>query len=348
MALVARIDLNALKSNWLSLAKQSSPARAAAVVKANGYGLGASEIAGALAEAGARRFYVAWPHEGAQLRTSLGAEPEIAVFHGPSKSSLALFAEANLQPVINSVEQLGLWRSFAPDMPYALQIDTGMNRLGIASTRWAEVSETATPPNYILSHLACADEPGHPLNDLQRSRFEEAALLWPSAKRSLSATAGIYLGAKYRFDEVRPGIGVFGGGPAAHGAPELKTVLRLLASIVQVRDIAAGQAIGYGASWISASPTRVAIVGVGYADGFLRSASGRGLVSIGGNLCPVVGRVSMDLIAVDVADLRVSEGDKVELLGEAVSLTEQSKRMSTIDYELLTRLGPRAVRIYSR
>jgi alanine racemase len=345
----AHINLAALADNWRMLAKRAAPAQAAAVVKANGYGLGADRVGQVLAEAGARRFYVAWPDEGADLRAALGPDPEIAVFHGVDTQSLPLFGQARLQPVINTLDQLALWLAPTRPGPYAIHLDTGMNRLGLSAAEWAladRLSQTR-PPSHIVSHLACPDEPDHPMNEQQLQRFQAAADLWPGAKRSFASTAGVYLGPRYHFDEVRPGIGLYGGGPAPPQGPGPKTVLRLTAPILQVRDVQPGETTGYGGSWTATRPTRLATLGTGYADGFLRSASNKGYGVIRGERRPILGRVSMDLLMLDVTGLDVAVGEDVELIGPALLIGEQADAMSTIDYEILTRLGRRATRIYS-
>jgi alanine racemase len=282
------IDLGAVVENWRMLARRVAPARTAAVVKANAYGLGAARIATALAEAGARRFYVAWPQEGAALRATLGPDVEIAVFHGADKETLPLFKEADLQPVINTASMLALWLLQARGRSYALHVDTGMNRLGLSESEWAAAKKitSAQPPAVVLSHLARADEPDDAMNDRQLQRFWRAAMLWPGAVFSLSATAGIYLGDRFHFNEVRPGIGLYGGGPVPVEGEGVKRVIRLTAPILQTRQIEAGESVGYGGAWRALTPTRLAVVGIGYADGFLRSASSKGHAVVSGEICP--------------------------------------------------------------
>jgi alanine racemase len=345
----AHIDLSSLADNWRMLARRAAPAQAAAVVKANGYGLGADRIGQTLAEAGARRFYVAWPDEGAGLRATLGPGPEIAVFHGFDPQSLPLLVQARLEPVINTLDQLALWLGPGLPSPYAIHLDTGMNRLGLPAAQWAlaERLSATKPPSHVVSHLACPDEPAHPMNEQQLSRFQAAAPLWPSARRSLAATAGVYLGPRFHFDEVRPGIGLYGGGPTPLEGPAPRPVLRLTAPVLQVRDVEPGETTGYGGSWTAARLSRLATLGTGYADGFLRSASNRGYGVIRGERRPIIGRISMDLLMLDVTGLDVAVGEDVELIGPALLIADQADAMSTIDYEILTRLGQRARRIYS-
>lgn len=344
----AHIDLSALVENWRMLARRAAPAEAAAVVKADAYGLGAAPVGRALAKAGCRRFYVAWPHEGAALRQALGGGPEIAVFHGPTPDTLPLFAANSLQPVLNSKEQVKLWAEAAGGS-YALHVDTGMNRLGLPPNQWDKARQRlgAGLPTHLVSHLACPDEPDHPMNVNQLRGYRHAITIWPEAKKSLASTAGVYLGADYLFDEVRPGIGLYGGGPTPADGPPPRPVVTLTAPILQIRHVHHGDSTGYGATWKSHDDRTLATLGLGYADGFLRAASNKGYGVIRGEKRPVLGRVSMDLIMLDVTGLDVAPGDEVEFLGASISIAEQAEAMATIDYEILTRLGPRIQRSYA-
>ncbi|MBK8839200.1 MAG: alanine racemase [Hyphomonadaceae bacterium] len=340
------IDLDAIVANWRMFQRRVEPAYAAAVVKANAYGLGADTVAGALSKAGCSRFYVAWPSEGGALRRTLGAAPEITVFHGPTSDTMDVFQMYQLVPVLNHLEQIDLWVSgnISP-RPAAMHVDVGMNRLGLSEAHWAAAAKMLPRPSRLLAHLACGDEDS-PLNAQQLEIFERASKLWPGAPRSLSATGGAYLGKAYHFDEVRPGIGLYGGGPKpAEGSPS-HTVVTLTAPVLQVRDIKKGTTVGYGATWMADADTTLATVGLGYADGFLRSASNRGKAFVAGEKRPIVGRISMDLIVVDVTGLSVSPGDDIEFLGPNMPLSEVAGAMGTIDYEILTRLGSRFERVY--
>lgn len=333
------IDLDAIIANWRVFAKRVAPAQAAAVVKADAYGLGAERVARALAKAGCSRFYVAWPLEGEAVRGAVGAGPEILVFHGPAADTLGLFGTHGLTPVLNSLQQIELWKSANASAPAAVHVDVGMNRLGVSETQWAEAARMLPKPVRLVGHLACGDEESE-LNTAQLQKFERAVKLWPDAPRSLAATGGIYQGPFYHFEEVRPGIGLYGGGPAS------RTVVTLTAPVLQVRDIGKGETVGYGASWTAQNDATLATVGLGYADGFLRAASNRGMAFVGGQKRPIVGRVSMDLIVVDVTGLSVSVGDDIEFLGPNMRLAEVAGTMGTIDYEILTRLGSRLTRRY--
>jgi alanine racemase len=328
------------------LGRRASPAEAAAVVKADAYGLGAAPVARALAKAGCRRFYVAWPHEGVEVRKALGAGPGIAVFHGPAPDTVALFAEAQLEPVLNSLDQIRRWIA-AGAAPAALHVDTGMSRLGVAEADWRAAAMAWPAPTLLVSHLASADEPdGDTKNRSQLEALGRASTFWPSARRSFSATAGVYLGPTYAMDEIRPGIGLYGGGPIPMQGEAPLPVVTLTAPILQLREIGPGETIGYGATFTANQRHTLATVGIGYADGFLRAASNRGYGVVRGGRRPILGRVSMDLIVLDVTGVSAAVGDEVELMGVNLPLRDQAQAMGTIDYELLTRLGRRIRRNY--
>ncbi|MDZ4762738.1 MAG: alanine racemase [Alphaproteobacteria bacterium] len=348
MAARVEIDLSALVANWRMLAGRAAPAYAAAVVKADAYGLGADQVSRALARSGCRRFYVATLEEGVALRASLGSGPEVAVFHGPPPGAVPDFVVHQLEPVLNSLEQIELWiDSGGAPHPASLHLDTGMNRLGVGSAQWVEAARLQPQPTHLISHLACADEPDHPMNNRQLAEFRQAVSHWPNARLSLAATAGAYLGADFAFDEIRPGIGLYGGGPTPREGKGPRPVVRVTAPILQLRTVTRGETVGYGASWTSDGDRTLATVAIGYADGFLRSASNRGYGVVHGERRPILGRVSMDLMMLDVTGLPAAIGDPVELIGPALPIGDQADAMCTIDYELLTRLGPRLPRIYA-
>ena len=347
--MVARlhIDLDALVANWRMMQRRVEPAYAAAVVKADAYGLGAKQVASALQKAGCRRFYVAWAEEGATLRRELGPAPEILVFHGVTPDTLDLFQMYALQPVLNHLEQIDLWTSSnVQPRSAALHVDTGMNRLGVSRAHWAAAARMLPKPSRLISHLACGDETS-PANAAQLSRFTEARAHWPGVPASLAASGGAYLGKDYHFDEIRPGIALYGGGPTPADGSAPHTVVTLTAPILQVRDAHKGETVGYGGSWTAGSDCQLATIGLGYADGYLRSASNSGRVFVEGQKRPIVGRVSMDLIVIDVTGLSVSPGDEIEIIGPNMPLAEVAGAMGTIDYEILTRLGARLDRRYS-
>ncbi|MEZ5936633.1 MAG: alanine racemase [Hyphomonadaceae bacterium] len=345
----AEIDVSAVVRNWRMLAKRAGAANTAAVVKADAYGLGAEKIAPALARAGCTSFYVAWPSEGETLRRLLGAGPDIAVFSGLSSETAAAHSEFALTAVLNTPEQVRLWLDMGSAAPRAaLHIDTGMNRLGVRPETCADLASAmgSHAPARLISHLACADDPTDAMNQRQLDTFVEATRAWHGVPRSLSATAGIYLGTAFCLDEVRPGIGLYGGGPSPLEGDAPEPVVRLTAPILQIRELPAGETIGYGATWTAPDDRVVATIGIGYADGFLRTGSGRAVASVGGVICPLRGRVSMDLIGVDITGVAAQVGDPAELIGPSVHVSDQAGHMATIDYELLTRIGPRVARSY--
>jgi alanine racemase len=309
------VDLDAVAANWRALdALSGAGTETAAAVKADAYGLGVARVGPALRAAGARSFFVAIAEEGAELRTVLGPEPAIYVLSGLMHGDAGLCRAAGLVPCLNSPEQIEAHRRLLPGHPCALQIDTGMNRLGIEPGDLARLVPALGDlrPVLALSHLACADEPGHPMNAAQRDAFRDVCALLPPMRRSLAATGGILLGPDYHLDLTRPGVGLYGGLPFAAARP----VVTLSLPVVQVRDLAAGETVGYGADWTAEAPARIATVAAGYGDG-LKRALARGGVRLfaGGTPCPVVGRVSMDLITVDVTHL-ATVPDRLEILNE--------------------------------
>ena len=334
-----RIDLDAVAANWRALAALSR-AEAGAVVKADAYGLGAGPVARKLAAAGCRRFFVAVAEEGLQLRRALGPGPEVMVFSGHMAGDARAIAECGLTPLLNSVDQLSRHFEALPGHPFGIQLDTGMNRLGMEWAEWAAVAEIALEqgPALVMSHLACADDPDHPMNGYQLDLFRQMTdgLGCP---RSLAATGGILLGPDYHFDLVRPGIGLYGGLPFDHAQP----VVRLDLPVVQVRSLTAGEVAGYGNSWQAERPSRLATVSAGYADGVLRSLSHRLTLWHGDVPCPAVGRVSMDLVIADVTDLG-TDPDHLSLIGPSQTVDEVAEAAGTIGYEVLTALGPRYLR----
>ena len=341
------IDIGAVVDNWRMFSRRAAPGKAAAVVKADAYGLGAARIAPALARAGCTRFYVAWSKEGIDLRKAVGAGVEIAVFHGPTSDTVEELVADNLEPVLNSLEQIEIWRARTNmQRAYSVHVDTGMNRLGVSKADWAEAARLAPSPHYLLSHLARADE-DHAMNANQLAAFEKAASLWPKTPRSFAATGGAYLGSKFALDEVRPGIGLYGGGPFPSEGPAPRAVVTITTPILQIRRVGRGETVGYGSTWVSDGERMLATVGLGYADGFLRAASNRGNAVVSGVRRPIVGRVSMDLIVVDVTGTNAKVGDEIEFLGPNMPLTEVADSMGTIDYELLTRMGSRGERTWS-
>lgn len=327
-------------SNWRYFSGLSS--EAAAVVKADGYGLGAEALASALAAAGARTFFIATLGEGLQLRRVLGDAPTIYVLNGPAPEDVPTLRAARLTPVLNSPAQIASWSNAGE---CALHVDTGMNRLGLKAGELSAAE--GMRPSLVMSHLACASSPNDPLNAVQRARFVEITLRFPGARRSLAASAGALLGRDYAFDLSRPGIGLYGGGALDKDNPTLAVAAVLEAPILQVFDIEEGETVGYGATFAATRRIRAATCALGYADGWLRSLSGRGYGIVRGATCPLLGRVSMDLVTLDISaapDAR--EGEMVQFLGPDAKLDDVAARAGTISYEVLTNLsGVR--RVYS-
>lgn len=347
------IDLGALCENFAMLQGAAPNAETAAVVKCDAYGLGLAPVAQALAtREKCRTFFVAYPQEGAQLRSALGAaapDAKIYVFNGPLPDTIKIFEDAALTPVINSAEQAAKWAARKPGAPCALHVDTGMNRLGAALDDLPALSAMSDlHVDIVMSHLACGAAPAHAKNAEQRGAFEKAAALFPNAKRSLAASAGALMDASYHFDLSRVGIALYGGSPFDDPDPRIKPVVTLNAPIVQIRTPNAGESVGYGATFTATRPTAIATVALGYGDGFPISGSGRAGAIIAGERAKIAGRVSMDLIGLDVTDFANSPqiGETAEFFGKSASLHETARACGTNPYELLTGLGGRVDRRY--
>ena len=337
------IDLSALQANWTGLdAVSGAGVETAATVKANGYGLGAGAVATALANAGARRFFVAIAEEGVALRTALGPDLPIHVYGGHMQGDAAFISGANLIPMLNAPEQVQRHRAALPDHPYGVQLDTGMNRLGMEAPDWAALAPDllAGPCQLVMSHLACADEPDHPMNAQQLAEFRRMTD-GIAVARSLSATGGVLLGQEYHFDITRPGIGLYGGQPYAGARP----VVRLSIPVIQTRDVRQGETVGYGNSFTAPRDMRLATIAAGYADGIHRALSGKATLWHGATACPLVGRVSMDLLTIDVSALQEAP-QTLDLLCAHQGVDDIADQIGTIGYEILTSLGQRYSRIY--
>jgi alanine racemase len=335
------IDLNAVTANWRSLDAMTS-CETGAVVKADAYGLGVERVGQALATAGARHFFVAQTGEGAILRRALGPGPQISVFGGHMEGDAGLIDAHGLTPMLNSVDQMLRHVESLPEAAFGIQLDTGMNRLGMEPAEWAALREIAVEqrPVLIMSHLACADDPGHHMNQVQLNSFKEmtADLDVPL---SLAASAGTLLGKSFHFDLTRPGIGLYGGLPFANAS----SVVTLDLPVIQVRELEPGETVGYSNAWMAQRPSRVATLSSGYADGLIRALGASAQVFAGNVACPVVGLVSMDLITVDVTDLGTVP-DYLSILGPQQDVNTLAKAAGTIGYEILTSLGPRYSRAY--
>ncbi|SHH79486.1 alanine racemase [Marivita hallyeonensis] len=335
------IDLGAIRANWRALAAMNA-AETAAVVKADAYGLGADRVSKALAKAGARTFFVAQAEEGVLVRESLGDGPTIGIFGGHMEGDAPLIRDANLTPMINSIDQMLRHVESLPGHPFGIQLDTGMNRLGMEAGEWAALREIALSQNpfLVMSHLACADEPTHGMNEFQLQNFLQMTD-GIKAQRSLSATGGTLLGEHYHFDMTRPGIGLYGGLPFVDAQP----VASLSIPVIQVREVNPGESVGYGNSWVARVPSRIATISAGYADGIIRAMGPKAHVWANETRCKIVGRISMDLIGVDVGPVK-DLPDTVELLGQHQSVDTVADAAGTIGYEILTSLGHRYARTY--
>ena len=336
-ALRLRLDSQALQHNWRWLQRTSGVACGAAV-KADGYGLGARDVTRFLAETGCRSFFVSsWAEAEA-----LGALPdgaELSVLHGVGPEDMAAALAIDARPVLNSPEQIARWKDAAPGRPCDVMVDTGMNRLGVRADEIDLIDGLEL--HTLHSHLACADEDS-PMNAVQRDLFAAIAATVNARRYALANSAGICLGRDYSFDLVRPGLALYGGIPREEAAGHIKQVAYPEAEVVQRRTIKAGETCGYGATWTAASDTEAAIVNIGYADGYLRCFAGKGSASFGGKALPLIGRVSMDLIAVEAsAAPKLSEGDWVALDYDLPTAAEAS---GLSQYELLTGLSERLER----
>ncbi|TDH35917.1 alanine racemase [Pseudohoeflea suaedae] len=354
------IDLSAIVENWRTMRALSGEASCGAAVKGNAYGTGMAEAAVALAKAGCRQFFVADANEGAALRKLL-PDAEIFILSGAFDAAMPLLVENRLTPVLNSLDQIAAWTSAGNDRPAALHIDTGMNRLGITPAEAVEIAENrAVEPTLVMSHFACADSPDHPLNAIQIERFAEVRGHFPEARASLANSAGIHMGDAAGFDLTRPGIALYGGECRNDLPNPMRPVAKAEARILTNRVAKAGETVSYGATVTLGRDTRIAICGIGYADGFHRSSSGSGVPlrrevqqagmgAIEGRTVPLLGRVTMDLLMFDVTDLPETlgvSGQWIELFGETIPLDDAARAAGTIGYELLTSLGRRYARRY--
>jgi len=336
------IDLDAILANWRALDAMSA-GETAAVVKSDAYGLGTARVARSLAHAGARSFFVAVAEEGAALRATLGPSPAIYVFSGHMPGDADMIGDTGLIPMLNSLDQMIRHAEALPGHPFGIQLDTGMNRLGMEPGEWAAVRDVALgqSPALLISHLACADLPDHPMNRQQLHAFHEMTD-GLDVPRCLANTGGVLMGPDYHFDMCRPGIGVYGGRPFADARP----VVTLDLPVIQCRDLDPGETVGYANAFTAHRPTRIATVSAGYGDGILRALGPQSsLLAEDGTACPIAGRISMDLIGVDVTDLD-HDPKSLQLLGTEQGVDDLADNAGTIGYEILTSLGARYLRRY--
>lgn len=338
---VLTVDLDAIAANWAALdALSAADVATGAAVKADAYGLGMAEVAPRLQRAGVRQFFVAEAAEALSLRDILGPGPEIFVFAGYMPGDAAAMARAAFLPLLNSPSQVAAFATQHPGAPCGLQLDTGMNRLGVEPEELAALDLSPLDLRLVMSHLACSDTPDHPMNAAQLSAFDKMTAGTFQGRLSLAATGGILADAAYHFDVTRPGIGLYGGLPFAGAQP----VVTLALPVIQTRTVAAGEGVGYGATWVAKRPSRIATLAAGYADGLLRALTGA-VVYAGAQACAVVGRVSMDLITVDVTDLS-EVPESLDILGPHQGIDRLAAAAGTIGYEVLTALGTRYERVY--
>jgi alanine racemase len=358
---VLTVDLDAIIANWRKLEKTAVPAECAAVIKADAYGCGVDPVARALAAAGCKTFFVATLDE---ARAARAAVPSAAIYvlDGFFQNSGDAYAKIDARPVIGDLNELAEWDVFCRRSGWAgsaaIHIDTGMNRLGLTVTEAQGIVPRINAGDHgislVMSHLACAENLNHPLNARQLTSFREIASLYSGVPASLSNSSGVFLGPQFQFDLVRPGAALYGINPTPEADNPMQPVVELKARIAQIRNVERGESVGYGGTWTTRRPTRLAIVSAGYADGYFRAGGSndgtRGAeVVVAGKRCPVAGRISMDLMAVDITDLpsnAARRGHMVTLIGEGITVDELAHHFGTIGYEVLTSLGPRYARVY--
>lgn len=358
---VLTVDLDALVANWRKLEKTAVPAECSAVIKANAYGCGTEPVAQALAKAGCKTFFVATLDEAAAVRAVV---PSVALYvlDGFIQNTGDAYARIDARPVIGDLNELAEWDVFCRRTGWAggvaIHIDTGMQRLGLTVAEAQGLIPRINAGDHgislVMSHLACAESLNHPMNARQLAAFRRIASAFSGVPASLSNSSGIFLGSPFQFDMVRPGAALYGVNPTPEADNPMLPVVDLKARIVQIRDVERGESVGYGGNWTARRSTRLAIVSAGYADGYFRAGSSndgtRGAeVIVAGKRCPVAGRISMDLLAVDVTDLEknaVRRGHMVTLIGEGITVDELAHHFGTIGYEVLTSLGARYARIY--
>ena len=358
---VLTVDLDAIVANWRKLEKTAVPAECSAVIKANAYGCGLEPVARALAKAGCKTFFVATIDE---ARAARAAAPSavLYVLNGFIQNTGEAYAKIDAKPVIGDLNELAEWDVFCRRTGWsggaAIHIDTGMHRLGLTLAEAQGLIPRINAGDHgislVMSHLACAESLHHPMNARQLATFREIASLFTGVPASLSNSSGIFLGSPFQFDMVRPGAALYGVNPTPEADSPMQAVIDLKARVVQMREVERGESVGYGAIWTARRPTRLAIICAGYADGYFRAGGSndgtRGAeIVVAGKRCPVAGRISMDLIAVDVTDLErsaVRRGQMVTLIGDGITVDELAHHFGTIGYEVLTSLGARYTRLY--
>ncbi|MGC0395941.1 alanine racemase [Bradyrhizobium liaoningense] len=358
---VLTVDLDAIIANWRKLEKTAVPAECSAVIKADAYGCGAEQVSRALSKAGCRTFFVATLEEARKVRAAV-PEPTIYVLGGYFQNTGEHYAKINCRPVIGDLNELAEWDVFCRRSGWtggaAVHIDTGMNRLGLTLADAQAIIPRINAGDHgitlVMSHLVSAEQLNSPMNAKQLATFRSIASEFTGVPAALANSSGIFLGAPFQFDLVRPGAALYGVNPTPEADNPMQPVVELKARIVQIRNIERGESVGYGGTWTARRPTKLAIIAVGYADGYFRAASSndgtRGAdVIVAGKRCPIAGRISMDLIAIDITDLppnAARRGHMVTLLGDGITVDELAHHFGTIGYEVLTSLGHRYARVY--
>jgi len=358
---ILTVDLSAIEANWRSLGRRVMPSECSAVIKADAYGCGIEPVAARLSKAGCRTFFVADLGEARRVR-AVAPDTTIYVLNGLLPNTAAAFADLRARPVIGSMQELAEWDAFTNAQQWqggaALHVDTGMNRLGISANEAAALAPRIRSENHgiklLMSHLACSQMPEHPLNTSQINLFREVRILYRGIPSSLANSSGVFLGNPAHCDMVRPGVALYGVNPTPGRSNPMRPVIELQARIVQTRTIARGETVGYDAAWTAKRATRLAIVALGYADGYPRAGSASDLAPgaeaiIAGTRCPIAGRVSMDLVAIDVTDIPnggVKRGHLATMIGDEISVDDLATAAGTIGYEVLTSLGKRYHRVY--
>jgi alanine racemase len=358
---ILTINLSAIEANWKELGRRAMPSECAAVIKADGYGCGLEPVARTLVDAGCKTFFVADLGEARRVR-SVAQEPAVYVLNGLLPGTASAYANINARPVIGSLVELAEWDAFCATNQWhsgaALHVDTGMNRLGVSADEAAALAPRIRAENHgitlLMSHLVCSEQPEHPLNQKQIQLFRDVRLLYRGIPGSLANSSGIFLGSGAHCDVVRPGAALFGVNPTPGHDNPMRQAVELQAHVVQVRTVPKGETIGYNATWTARHATRVAIVTAGYADGYPRAASATDAAPgaeaiVAGTRCPLAGRISMDLLAIDITalpDHTVRRGDLVTLIGGGIGVDDLAAAAGTIGYEVLTSLGNRYHRVY--
>jgi alanine racemase len=358
---ILTVDLGAIEANWRALGRRAMPSECAAVIKADGYGCGIEQVAARLSHAGCKTFFVADLAEARRVR-AVAPEPAIYVLNGLLPGTAAAFADLRARPVIGNLVELAEWDAFVSANQWhggaALHVDTGMNRLGVSANEAAALAPRIRTENHgitlLMSHLACSELPEHPLNEQQIKLFREVRILYRGIPSSLANSSGVFLGNAAHCDMIRPGVALYGVNPTPGRSNPMRPVIELQARIVQIRHVPRDETVGYDAAWTAKHATKLAVVAVGYADGYLRAASSSDAAPgadaiVAGKRCKLAGRVSMDLLAIDITELpdgAARRGDLATLIGDEISVDDLATAAGTIGYEVLTSLGRRYHRVY--